>query len=157
MDGKVRLLTKREQSYILERLNSTDISIITSFVTKHTEESEAVQLSFYDNRHRLGCAWNKSRRLPTLLSFLLSVFFDLLERHIRGNKQLAQFLGLYLPASTITGVPEASFVFLHIPVTLLLASILVTIASSHSYCHNHMLNCNYSTALATCTQLQVVR
>ena len=91
-DRKVRLLTKRERRYILERLRSADMSIFTSFVQKHMEENEAVQLSFYDERRRLWCAWNESGRLPTLLSFLLSGFCNLLEQHTRGGERFARFL-----------------------------------------------------------------
>ena len=76
--AKVRLLTKRERNYILERLHSTDINIFASFATKHVEK-EAVQFLFYD-RWRLWCA------------FLLLGFCSLLERHTKGGKQFARFL-----------------------------------------------------------------
>ena len=91
-ESKVRLLNKREQRYLLERLRSADMSIYSSFVKKHMEESEAVQLSFYEERHTLWCAWNESGRLSALLSFLLSGFCDLLERHTTGVERFARFL-----------------------------------------------------------------
>ena len=49
-----RLLTKRKHNYmyILESLHSADISIFATFIMKHMEEKEAMQLSFYDNRRR---------------------------------------------------------------------------------------------------------
>ena len=77
-ERKVRLLTQHEWRHVLERLCSTDMSIFTAFVKKHMDESEAVQLSFYEERRRLWYAWNESGRLSTLLSFLLSGFCDLL-------------------------------------------------------------------------------
>ena len=43
----VRLHTKREWSYILERLRRADMSIYTSFIKKHMEENEAIQLLLY--------------------------------------------------------------------------------------------------------------
>ena len=79
---KVRLLTKREQCHLLVRLRSADIA---SFVKKYME-NEAVQLSFYEDRHRLWYAWNESGRLSTLLSFLLSGFCNLLECHTKGGE-----------------------------------------------------------------------
>ncbi len=91
-ERKVRLVTKRERHHLLERLRSADMSICTSFVKKHMEESEAVQLSFYEERRRLWCAWNESGRLSTLLSFLMSGFCDLLERHTKGGERFARFL-----------------------------------------------------------------
>ena len=91
-DRKVRLLTKRERTYILERLRSADLSVFTSFVKKHMDENEAVQLSFYDDRRRLWRLWIETGRLPTLLSFLLSGFCNLLERHTRGGERFARFL-----------------------------------------------------------------
>ena len=51
------------------------------------------------------------------------------------------------------GVPGGSFVLLRVPVTLLLASIVVAIAISRSDYVNHVLSCHYSTELATCTVL----
>ena len=52
-DRKVRLSAKRGRNYILERLRSDDVSILTLLITKHMEEKEAMQLSFYDDRCRL--------------------------------------------------------------------------------------------------------
>lgn len=57
---KARLLTKAERRHILERLRSADMSVFTAFVEKHMEENEAVQLSFYEERYRLWCAWKET-------------------------------------------------------------------------------------------------
>ena len=91
-ERKVRLLTQHERRHVLERLRSADMSIFTAFVKKHMDESEAVQLSFYEERRRLWYAWNESGRLSTLLSFLLSGFCDLLEHHTTGGERFARFL-----------------------------------------------------------------
>lgn len=71
------------------------------------EENEAVQLSFYDDRRKLWCAWNESGRLPTQLSFLLSGFCDLFEQNTRGNERFARFLiSWYNLVSTLACNPE---------------------------------------------------
>ena len=124
------------------------------------EENKAVQLLFYDDRRLLWRIWIETRRLPILLSFLLSGFCKLLERHTRGGERFAWFLIVIAsgcPARIVggtaislrcligrLGVPGESFVLLRLPVTLLLASIVVVIAISRSDFLNHVLSCNYS-------------
>ena len=55
---------------------------------------EAMQLSLYDDRCRLWCAWNGSGRLPILQSFLLSWFCNLLEKHTKSGERFARVLVL---------------------------------------------------------------
>ena len=72
---KTRLLKRRELHYILERLRSADMAVFTAFVKKHVEEKEAVQLSFYEDRGKLWCAWSESGRLPPSVCWVSATYW----------------------------------------------------------------------------------
>ena len=86
--------------------------LISAFCVVHYEaheEKEAIQLSFYNDRCRLWCTWNRSGRLPILLSFLLSWFSNLLERHTKSGERFAQFLVSWHNFVGVPGVPFTLF------------------------------------------------
>ena len=77
--------------YLLSRLRTTDTNIMRASVIKLLEGTEKNHIDFFQSRKS---TWDNLRRAKSLdvRSFLLTGFCDLLEKHVVGSNQFANFL-----------------------------------------------------------------
>ena len=89
---KCRLIAKKELTYLLSRLRTIDASIMRASVLKLVEELERNHIDFFQSRRATWDHWKSAESLDALLSFLLTGFCDLLQKHIVGGERFANFL-----------------------------------------------------------------
>ena len=90
--SKCRLIGKKELAYLLSRLRTTDTTVMRASVLKLVEELERNHIDFFPSRRATWDHWKRAESLDVLLSFLLTGFCDLIQKHIGGGERFANFL-----------------------------------------------------------------